>query len=332
MASGPVGSMTLCWGLLWAAACRVEPGPPSAEPARAQDIRATALALDLSSLEGQAAIEVQPGSSGSDLRLDVSGLTVAGLWRDGQALSPQVDDGVLRVPAPSADRPVLLEIDYGFSEGGFLGFSGWMPALGVSFLWPDHCARLFPCDPSPADGVTFSMEVAPADPDADLIYPSTTWTDAPSYMPGIAQGNYEKIDLGRTSAGTQLWAWALQEQPVAQKQWMSLGQRRAAAQRAAPHVVAAAEGLRSGPAVRARHHPDGVRRAAPGAAGGDRSAAHQTPPGGAPPRREAPRALHPRRAHGPSWWADRRRNHRADRAGDRDRSAGDRSSCRSADR
>ena len=177
----------------------------------AQNIATTDLYLDLGSLDGHATIDVEPGASGQDVRLDVSGLTLDSVWRDGVALSPQVEGGWLRVRVPAAGGPLRLEVDYRIPTSGFLEFAGWMPALGVSFIWPDHCGQLFPCDPSPADGVTFAMQVVGSDPDATLIYPVSTGTDAPSYMPGIAVGDYEKIDLGRTSAGTQIWAWALRQ-------------------------------------------------------------------------------------------------------------------------
>jgi aminopeptidase N len=84
-----------------------------------------------------------------------------------------------------------------------------MPDQGTSFLWPNYCGNLFPCNPDTNDGVTFQMNVHGVDPTLTAVYPTSTYSDAPPYMPGIAVGDYTEMELGTTDAGTHLRAWYL---------------------------------------------------------------------------------------------------------------------------
>ena len=86
---------------------------------------------------------------------------------------------------------------------------GGCPRSACRSSGPSSCGNLFPCDPDPADGVTFSMDVRGGDPDLTAVYPTSTVGDAPPYMPAVAVGPYERLTLGATEAGTSLSAWYL---------------------------------------------------------------------------------------------------------------------------
>ncbi len=183
-------------------------GTPTETPGpAAQDILTTDLHLDLATLTGRATLRVRAAAGSDQLTLDVHGLTVRSVTVDGATVTPTVANGTLSVRT-SAAEPVVV-VDYAFPERGEFAFDGWMPDLGVSFVWPESCGNLFPCTPSMDDGVTFTMEVVGQDAGLTAIYAADTVSDAPAYMPAIAVGDYTRIDLGATDAGTQVYAWYL---------------------------------------------------------------------------------------------------------------------------
>lgn len=200
-------------------ACEREPGPefpgPRAEPTNdcvassGQDVVSTHLELNLEALRGLAELRVCPGPEERVVTLDTTGLDVQAVRVSGHDVAVNAPRGTLRVPLPAVDLPADIEIEYTFEGRDASEFDGWMPALGVSLTWPEYCGNLFPCDPRLADGVVVDMRVSGFDPALTAIYPASTHGDGPSYMPAIAVGDYTQVDLGRTSSGTQLYAWHL---------------------------------------------------------------------------------------------------------------------------
>lgn len=182
-------------------------GPPPADGL--QDILTTDLQLDLAGLEGRATVVAWPAVAGPEVRLDVSGLEVTALEVDGHTITPEVRDGWLVTGVPDADAPVTLVVDYRFEAHENGAFDGWIPDLGVTFVWPYFCGNLYPCDPAMRDGVTFTMGVTGVEDGLTAVYPESTWSDAPSYMPAVSVGDYTRLDLGTTDAGTHLSAWYL---------------------------------------------------------------------------------------------------------------------------
>lgn len=184
-------------------------GGTGGSAAAPQDILTTDLALDLAALTGTAKVVVQPASDATGVALEVKGLTLSDVKVDGAAVQADVVDGVANVPVADPASPVTVEVAYSFPARPQTGFDGWMPDSGVTFLWPYFCSNLFPCNPYPDDGVTFTMDVKGAGPTLTAIYPKTTTSDAPSYMPAVAVGEFTKLELGQTTAGTTLSAWYL---------------------------------------------------------------------------------------------------------------------------
>lgn len=173
-----------------------------------QDILTTDLALDLGSLTGTAKIVVWPAKGTSAVSLEVGGLTLSDVKVDGTGATVQVTDGVASIPVPEG-APATIDVAYTFKARPKENFDGWMPGSGMTFLWPYFCSNLFPCTSTPDDGVTFTMSVTGLDPALTAVYPTTTTSDAPSYMPAVAVGDFTKLDLGKTTAGTAISAWHL---------------------------------------------------------------------------------------------------------------------------
>ena len=173
----------------------------------AQDILTTDLAVDLAALTGRATLVVVP--SAGKVALDVGGLTLSAVSVDGEAVPLDIAAGILSIPDPGTTDPVTVVVDYAFPARTPATFDGWMPSLGVSFVWPYSCGNLYPCNPSLDDGVTFTMAVTGVDEGLSAIYPTSTHGDGPAYMAAVAVGDYTKLDLGTTTAGTTLSAWYL---------------------------------------------------------------------------------------------------------------------------
>jgi aminopeptidase N len=74
---------------------------------------------------------------------------------------------------------------------------------------------LFPCNPDPSDGLRFTLVLTDTPAGAITVSGAAAQFDAPSYMIGWASGNYTKLELGRTSAGTELAVWHAQNNDMA---------------------------------------------------------------------------------------------------------------------
>jgi aminopeptidase N len=171
-----------------------------------QDVLTTDLRLDLSARTGVATLLVQPAPTADAVVLDVSGLSVTGATIDESSVDVASRAGLARFPVARSDRPVHLVVRYGFPVREET-FDGWMPSLGVSFTWPFFCGALFPCNPSPHDGVRFTMDVTGMPEGQSALYPRDTVGDAPPYLPAIALGSFAQLSLGTTAAGTSVSAW-----------------------------------------------------------------------------------------------------------------------------
>lgn len=130
------------------------------------------------------------GADGNDLR-----------WEEWSGPAP----GILRVHYPPATGEVTITITYNYDEHeNFDGVSHY----GYTFTWPYYCGNVFPCHSDPADGTRFSMKVTGGSAPA-VIYPAVIDAAAPSYMAAWAAGDYQKLDLGTTTAGTHIVAYYL---------------------------------------------------------------------------------------------------------------------------
>lgn len=178
-------------------------GPPEADWDR--DVLSTELELDLLSHLATARITFA-GSTSTSASLDVYDLDVIEITGPDGPISYLRRSDRLDLELPSGEDPVTVSIRYAFDNQN--NFVGWMPELGVTYLFPDNCGYFYPCRPDPAEGSTFSLDVVGTG-DQVAVYPEEIPADAPSYMLGMALGDYQQIELGTTTAGTEVSAWHL---------------------------------------------------------------------------------------------------------------------------
>lgn len=176
---------------------------------RTRSLRHTDLALDLVTLSGRAVVQVERGGQG--VSLEVGDLDIRSVSGPNGALLYRVVNGWLDIGMPS--REAVVTIDYGFRP--HMNFDGWMPDVGASFLWPNHCANLFPCRSDLAHAQTYSLSMSGVPEGATAVVPSWIGAPVPAYVPAVAVGNYIERPLGTTSNGTRLSVWHLPGQEEA---------------------------------------------------------------------------------------------------------------------
>lgn len=190
------------------------PGPerPAAAANAARELVDADLDLDLDARLGAVTLVVG-ASDVPGLTLEKGDLTILSVEDHEGPLAFRVSGRQLDVGVPASKGTYQISIHYRFER--HRAAVGWMPAHGVTFLWPTFCGNLFPCHSDPADGLTFSLDVSGVPDGETAIYPTRIPTDAPSYMPALAVAKFRELDLGRTAAGTEVRAWYLPGQAEA---------------------------------------------------------------------------------------------------------------------
>ena len=164
----------------------------------------TGLTINLSTLKGTATLRAVRSSAGT-WRTD--GLEVSSVTVDGSEAEWSVADGVLTVAVGDSPDPAVIVVEYTFSLVAKGSFMGAMES-GSTLLWPEYCSNLFPCQPHPADGSTFSLEVLGAPEGQIAVYPAEIAADVPPYTVAWAVGDYTWTPIGTTTQGTDVGFWA----------------------------------------------------------------------------------------------------------------------------
>jgi hypothetical protein len=182
--------------------------PPAVVPAQTdwgRDVVSTGLAIDLGAMSGEATIRLAPAAS-EGASFEVAGLSVTSVEGPSGLLEHAVTDGRLDIGVPKSDGEVEVLIRYSFATQK--SFDGYL-AEGLTFLWPRFCGNLFPCKSVPSEGVSFTMDLSGIPAGKQAVFPAEIPSDAPTYMPAFATGEYTHVALGTTAAGTKVGVWHL---------------------------------------------------------------------------------------------------------------------------
>jgi len=197
------------WSLVLAAGCATE--APEADfddeewldgkgdGASAVNVAATHLDVDLAGTTAVATIELEKYGN---VALEVGGLTITGVTDDRGNRQHKILRGKLLVSNVLGP----LVVSYAFEEHA--NADGLLPG-GSTVIWPYYCGNVFPCHSQPADGTTFSLAIDGVPTGKSAVYPETIESEAPPYMLAWAVGDYRKLELGSTAAGTKLAAYWL---------------------------------------------------------------------------------------------------------------------------
>ncbi len=180
--------------------------PTSGGPSRRPnvDVQSTSLDIDLAARRGVATVILASGP-GSDIALEVDNLVVQRVRDEIGPLQHRRTDGWLWVTprAPADTTTVIIEYLYRHHDT-----TVGATTAGSTITWPDHCGNLFPCNSAPSDGATYRLSLTGIPEGLVAVYPEVLAFDSPSYAVAWAVGPLERIDLGTTTAGTELSLWA----------------------------------------------------------------------------------------------------------------------------
>jgi hypothetical protein len=168
-----------------------------------RDVLQTDLTLDLSALKGTAAITLGASAS-TAASFNVGDLDVTGVRDATGPLTYSVGAGPLDVAARPSAANTTLTVSYDFTR--HTSMKGYNQK-GLTMLWPYLCGYLYPCKPNPDDGSRYTLALTGVPADRVAVYPQAIAADAPSYMIAFAVGDYQKLDLGTTTAGTRVSVW-----------------------------------------------------------------------------------------------------------------------------
>jgi len=178
-------------------------GPPVED--WSHDVVTTALHFDVTSRAATATIGLAGPTASGSASFEVGDLAIAQVSGPDGPLDYQVTGSRMDVRLPPGPSPALT-VDYTYQVHG--NYDGAL-ASGLTFLWPYFCGNLFPCVSSPADGITFTIALDGVPDGQVAIAPAAVTAEAPSYMVAWAIGDYTRMDLGTTGAGTGVSVWYL---------------------------------------------------------------------------------------------------------------------------
>ncbi len=177
--------------------------PPLTDLAR--DVVDTTLAVDLAARTARATITLAPSTS-TGVSFEIGDLAIGAVRLGDQPLQ-YVATGVigerLDIGVPPSTEPLVITIDYGWR---YHNASNGVAMAGYTLTWPYHCGNVFPCRSDPSDGTTFHLAVIGA-ASGMAIYPPEILGEAPSYMAAWIVGDFVRLELGTTTAGTQVSVW-----------------------------------------------------------------------------------------------------------------------------
>lgn len=149
-------------------------------------------------------------STSDSLDLVAENISIVSVEENGEALEFTQENGLLQiVPSEDSIEEHHVRISYTFANRSLAQFDGWMPTQGITFIWPNYCGNLYPCNPDTRDGVAFSVQVTGVPAGQTAISAVDEVTDAPPYMPAFAVGEYTELPVGTTEGGISVSAWYL---------------------------------------------------------------------------------------------------------------------------
>ena len=175
--------------------------PPTEDLGR--DIVRTGLTVDVSSMDGTAVIQIEPGPEGG-ATFEIGDLEILSVADEIGPLEFADRGATLDIGVPADSRELSIEYRY----VGHDAFDGALPN-GLTFTWPYFCGNLFPCKSDPDDGTELALALDGVPAGQTAVFASSIDAEAPSYMLAWAIGDYSYTSLGLTSGGTEIGYYAL---------------------------------------------------------------------------------------------------------------------------
>ena len=168
-----------------------------------RDVLQTSLDVNVTTRRAIATIELARSES-VGASFEVGDLTILSVRSGDHALPFRHVGSQLDVGLPASAPPIEIEYEYHLKET----FEGALEQ-GMTLTWPYYCGNLFPCKSTPEEGLTFETTLTGVPSGMEAVFPQTITGQAPAYMMAWAVGDYTYLDLGKTTAGTQVGVWHL---------------------------------------------------------------------------------------------------------------------------
>jgi len=176
------------------------PAPPTTNLER--DVLETDLAFDLTATTATATISLAE-STKPDASFEIGDLTIDSVTIGGAPAAFVAASARLDVAVPTGATTVTIAYHWKYHPD-----QDGASDVGWTILWPYYCGNLFPCHSAPSDGEKFKLELTNVPAGKVAVYPKDIPADAPSYQLAWAINTFTEIDLGTTTAGTHVHAWA----------------------------------------------------------------------------------------------------------------------------
>lgn len=174
-------------------------------------VAATALRLNVETGRATAVIELDlTGCAGVELVAE--GLNIEGVvdvygapleWEIAPFSNAAGQFDTVLIP----DATDILVVDYTFDVQK--ADSTEIAEVFSTLSWPHKCGRVMPCHTGPADGVLLSVDVEGLSEGVVAVSTPTLEQEASAYMAAVAIGPYQKLDIGVSDSGIEVFAWWL---------------------------------------------------------------------------------------------------------------------------
>ena len=169
----------------------------------AREITNTQLTFDVTAMTATAVVTFAPSES-PGASVEVGDLGFQHITWAGQEVPTGMSNGNMDLGLPASGDPqdVTFTYTWHFHEG-FTGIS----KNGYTLIWPYYCGNMFPCHSAPSDGTPFTLAVNGVPAGQMAVFPAAIPSDAPAYQIAWSIDAYTEMDLGATTAGTQISVW-----------------------------------------------------------------------------------------------------------------------------
>ncbi len=169
-----------------------------------RDIVSTDLVVDVTTQHGTAVVtfagDTRPGAT-----LEIGDLTIGSVTVGGIEIATEQHEGLLDLGIPGSEVPVAVVLDYDYQ---LHDRADGVSANGYTLVWPYYCFNIFPCHSDPNDGSAFTLELTGVPAGKTAVYP-TSIPDAPAYQLAWSIADLTELQLGTTTAGTEIVGWYL---------------------------------------------------------------------------------------------------------------------------
>ena len=180
--------------------------PAVAAPNRNYDVERMALEVDVTTRAATAWLTIRNDATVPYIHIDTGDLMISSVTDpQGAPLTFVTNGQYTKVRALPGTSEVVFS--YEFQQPPTTFHQQGASADGderSSYTWPDNCGDIFPCDPHPSEGFSYSLNLLGVPTGQTAIYAPESYGEAPAYMLAWTVADYQTQSLGFTNSGTEI--------------------------------------------------------------------------------------------------------------------------------